>query len=195
MEIPRVTPWKIAENRTLKWDSSPPQHKLLIVSDLSTDYTAFHDGNTGSNPVRVALRCYTFITIHLRISAEVDFGFLLTLMLIRPWKSTASALLPWLVSSLESLRNADPIGLRASTPKSNLKSMPSRPSRVLVTEWFWPPSVTGRFFRPHRRKSRACRPAPAEAFQHSGNFATKAQTPYDPLPARRHLVFTNKPSW
>src|ERR1700751_1773231 len=39
MEIPQGTPWKIAENRTLKWGSSPPRaeihtFKLFILNNL-----------------------------------------------------------------------------------------------------------------------------------------------------------------
>jgi hypothetical protein len=42
MEIPEGTPWKMVENRTLKWGSSPPQHtvrahatsKVLICKHL-----------------------------------------------------------------------------------------------------------------------------------------------------------------
>jgi hypothetical protein len=35
MEIPRETPWKIAENRTLKWGSSPPEHIVPPATLLS----------------------------------------------------------------------------------------------------------------------------------------------------------------
>jgi hypothetical protein len=34
MEIPRETPWKMAENRTLKWGSSPPRAEMPICKLL-----------------------------------------------------------------------------------------------------------------------------------------------------------------
>jgi hypothetical protein len=41
MEIPKETPWKIAENRTLKWVQVPPGAKPYYASDLlSITYTA-----------------------------------------------------------------------------------------------------------------------------------------------------------
>jgi hypothetical protein len=44
MEIPRETPWKMAENRTLKWGSSPPEQRrkfsvpFRALTDQSTEF-------------------------------------------------------------------------------------------------------------------------------------------------------------
>jgi hypothetical protein len=64
MEIPQGKAWKIAENRTLKWGSSPPRaHRFNLIPAISDLYLSTYDDSRFLRQKRKTLIFFTFLVV------------------------------------------------------------------------------------------------------------------------------------